>query len=160
MKAKTVVQPKKVNIHQLEEILKQNEHTIKNLQSNIELYKSKCTNYNDEAKLNERENNNTSEITKTNKNNLQTILEHNKHDYIEIDPKTNNHDQEQSGSKNNFKAETTNKQNNDKVKQIISVRTYLIGNILGRNDHRIKYIQTQNNVVIQAKYSKDRTQSL
>ena len=116
MKAKTVVQPKKANIHQLEEILKQNEHTIKNLQSNIELYKSKCTNYNDETKLNERENNNTSENTKTNKNNLQTILEHNKHDYIEIDPKTNNHDQEQSGSKNNSKAETTNKQNNDKIK--------------------------------------------
>ena len=56
--------------------------------------------YNDETKLNERENNNTSKNTKTNKNNLQTVLEHNKHDYIKIDPKTNNDNQEQSTRKN------------------------------------------------------------
>ena len=64
-----------------------NEHTIKNLQSNTELYKNKCTNYNYETKLNERENNNTSENTENNKNNLQTILEHNTHDYNKTDPK-------------------------------------------------------------------------
>ena len=37
---------------------------------------------------------------------------------------------------------------------------YLIGNIIGRNVHRIKCIQTQNNVVKQTKYHEDRTQSL
>ena len=98
--------------------------------------------------------------TKTNKNNLQTILEHNKHGYIKIDPKTNNDNQEQSTSKNALKAETTCKQNNDKIKQIISVPTYLIGNIIWRNGHRIKSIQTQSNVVIQTKYRKDRNQLL
>ena len=55
---------------------------------------------------------------------------------------------------------TTSKQNNDKIKQIISVPTYLIGNIIGRNGHRIKSIQTQNNVVIQTKYREDRNQLL
>ena len=98
--------------------------------------------------MNERENNNTSENTETSKNNLQTILEHTKHDYIKTDPKTNKDNQEQSTSKNTFKAETTSKQNNDKIKQMISVPTYLIGNIIGRNGHRIKSIQTQKNVVI------------
>ena len=143
---------KEANIHQLEEILKRNEHTIKKLQSNLELYRNKCTNYNDETELNEGGNDDTSENTKTNKNNLQTILEHNKHDYMKIDPKSNNDNQEQSTSKNALKAETTCKQNNDKIKQIISVPTYLIGNIIWRNGHRIKSIQTQNNVVIQTKY--------
>ena len=42
----------------------------------------------------------------------------------------------------------------------MSVPIYLIGNIVGRNGHRIKSIQTQNNVVIQTKYREDRTQSL
>ena len=139
---------KEANVHQLEEILKRNKHTIKNLQSNIELYKIKCSNHNDETKLNERENNNTSENTKTNKDSFKTILEHNKLDYIKTDPKTNNDNQEQSTSKGTFKAETTDKHNNDKIKQIISVPTYLIGNIIGQNDRRIKCIQTQNNVVI------------
>ena len=143
---------KEANIHQLEEILKRNEHTIKKLQSNLELYRNKCTNYNDETELNEGGNDDTSENTKTNKNNLQTILEHNKHDYMKIDPKMNNDNQKQSTSKNTLKAETTSKQNNDKIKQIISVPAYLIGNIIGRNGHRIKSIQTQNNVVIQTKY--------
>ena len=110
--------------------------------------------------MNERENDNTSENTKTNKNNLQTILEQNKHDYIKIDPKANNDNQEQSTSTNTLKAETTSKQNNAKIKQIISVSTYLIGNIIGQNSHRIKSIQTQNNVVIQTKYRKNRTQPL
>ena len=110
--------------------------------------------------MNERENNNTSENAESNKNNLQTILEHNKHDYIKTDPKTSNDNQEQSTSKNTFKAETTSKRNNDKIIQIISVPTYLIGNIIGRNGHRIKSIQTQNNVIIQIKYHKNRTQSL
>ena len=110
--------------------------------------------------MNERGNNDASENTQTDKNNLQTILERNKHDYIKIDPKMNNDSQEQSTSKNAVKAETTSKQNNDKIKQIISVPTYLIGNIIWRNGHRIKSIQTQNNVVIQTKYRKDRNQSL
>ena len=117
-------------------------------------------NYNDETKSNERENKNTSENTETNKNNLQTLLKHNKHDYIKADPKTKNDNQEQSTSKNTFKAETTSKQNNDKIKEIISVPTYLIGNIIGQNGHRIKSIQTQNNVVLHTKYQEDRTQSL
>ena len=77
---------KEVNIHQLEEILKWNEHTLKHFQSNIELYK----NYNDEAKLNDV----TSEKTKTNEDNLQTVLEYNKHICIVKDPKTNNGNQE------------------------------------------------------------------
>ena len=67
---------------------------------------------------------------------------------FKTDPKTNNDNQEQSTSKGTFKAETTDKHNNDKIKQIISVPTYLIGNIIGQNDRRIKCIQTQNNVVI------------
>ena len=79
---------------------------------------------------------------------------------MKIDPKMNNDNQKQSTSKNTLKAETTSKQNNDKIKQIISVPAYLIGNIIGRNGHRIKSIQTQNNVVIQTKYREDRTQSL
>ena len=84
--------------------------------------------------MNERENNNTSENTKTNKDSFKTILEHNKHDYIKTDPKTNNDNHEQSTSKDTFKAETTDKHSNDKIKQIISVPTYLIGNIIGQND--------------------------
>ena len=122
---------KEANIHQLEEILIWNEHTIKNLQSHLELHKNKCTNNNDETKLNERKNDTTSENTKTSKNNVQTILEQNKHDYMKIDQKTNNNNQEQSTSRSTLnKAETTNKQNNDKSKQIISVRTYLTKNII------------------------------
>ena len=116
LKSQDICSAKEVNFHQIEEILKQNEHTTKNLQSNIELYKNKCSNFNDETKLNERENNNTLENTKTNKDSLQTILEHNKHDYIKNDPKTNNDNQEQSTSTNTFKAETTDKHNNDKIK--------------------------------------------
>ena len=81
--------------------------------------------------MNERENNNTSENTKTNKGSLQTLLEHDKHDYIKNDPKINNDNQEQSTSKNTFKAGTTDKHNNDKIKQVISLPTYLIGNIIG-----------------------------
>ena len=46
---------KEANIHQLEEILKRNEHTIKNLQSNLELYRNKCTNFSDETELNENQ---------------------------------------------------------------------------------------------------------
>ena len=110
--------------------------------------------------MNEGGNDDTSENTKTNKNNLQTILEHKKHDYMKIDTKTNNHNQEQSTSRNTLKAETTSKQNNDKIKQIISVPTHLIGNIIGWNGHRIKSVQTQNNVVIPTKYREDRNQSL
>ena len=110
--------------------------------------------------MNERENNNTSENTKTNKDSLQTMLDHNKRDYIKNDPKTNNDNQEQSTSKNTFKAKTTDKHNNDKIKQTVSVLTYLIGNIIGRSGHRIKCIQTQNNVIIQTKYREGRTQSL
>ena len=110
--------------------------------------------------MNERENNNTSENTKTNKDSLQTMLDHNKCDYIKNDPKTNNDNQEQSTSKNTFKAKTADKHNNDKIKQTVSVLTYLIGNIIGRNGHRIKCIQTQNNVIIQTKYREGRTQSL
>ena len=160
LESQDISSAKGANIHQVEGILKQNEHTIKTLQSNLELYRKKCTNYNDETELNERGSNDTSDNTKTNKNNIQTILEHNKHDYMKIDPKTNNDNQEQSTSKNTLKAETKTKQNNDKIKQIISVPTYLIGNIVGRNGHRIKSIQTQSNVVIQAKYCQDRNQSL
>ena len=74
LKSQDICSAKEANIYQFEGILKENEH-IKNLQSNIELYKNKCANYNDEIKLNERENDNTPENTKTNKNNLQTILE-------------------------------------------------------------------------------------
>ena len=37
-----------------------------------------------------------------------------------------------------FKAETKDQQNNDKIKQIISVPLYLVGNIIGRNGDRIK----------------------
>ena len=51
------------NTHQLEEILKLNEHTIKSLQSSLEFYKNKCTNYNHEIELNERGNDDTSENT-------------------------------------------------------------------------------------------------
>ena len=69
---------------------------------------------------------------------------------MKIDQKTNNNNQEQSTSRSTLnKAETTNKQNNDKSKQIISVRTYLTKNTIRQNGHRIKSIQTQNNVVIQ-----------
>ena len=75
---------------------------------------------------------------------------------MKIDPKTNSDNQEQLTSKNTLKAETPSKQNNDKIKQIISVPTYLIRNIIGQNGHRIKFIQTQNNVVIQTKYREDR----
>ena len=71
---------------------------------------------------------------------------------MKIDPKMNDDNQEQSTNKNDLKAETTSKQNNDKIKQIISVLAYLIGNIIGRNGHSIKSIQTQKNVVIQTKY--------
>ena len=63
------------------------------MQSNIELFKNKCTNCNGETKLNERENNNTSENAESNQNNSQTILEHNKHDYIKTDPKASNDNQ-------------------------------------------------------------------
>ena len=84
---------KEANIHQLKEILKRNEHTITNLQSNLELTKTNVPTCNDETELNERGNDDTSENNKTNKNNLQTILEHNKHDYMEIDPKMNNDNQ-------------------------------------------------------------------
>ena len=79
---------------------------------------------------------------------------------MKIDPKMNNDNQEQSTSKNTLNAETTSKQNNDKIKQIISIPTYLIGNTIGWNGHRIKSIQTQNNVVIQTKYRKNRNQSI
>ena len=79
---------------------------------------------------------------------------------MKIDPKTNSDNQEQLTSKNTLKAETPSKQNNDKIKQIILVPTYLIRNIIGQNGHRIKFIQTQNNVVIQTKYCEDRNQSL
>ena len=78
---------------------------------------------------------------------------------MKIDPKTNNDNQEQSTSRNTVKLETTSEQNNDKTKQIISVPTYLIGNTIGQNGHRIKSIQTQNNVVIQSKYREERNQS-
>ena len=54
LKSQDSCSTKEANIHQLKEILKQNEHTIKNLKSNIELYKKKCANYNGETKLNER----------------------------------------------------------------------------------------------------------
>ena len=42
----------------------------------------------------------------------------------------------------------------------MSVPIYLIRNIVGRNGHRTKSLQTQNNVVIQTKYREERTQSL
>ena len=50
---------------------------------------------------------------------------------MKIDPKMNNDNQEQSTSKNTLNAETTSKQNNDKIKQIISIPTYLTGNTIG-----------------------------
>ena len=105
-------------------------------------------------------NNNKSENTKTSKNNLQTILEHNKHDYINIDPKINNDNQEQSTNRNNSRPKQQANKNNNKLKQLISVLKYLIGNTIGRNGNWIKPIQTQNNVIIQIKYCKDRTESL
>ena len=58
---------KESRLYQLDEILKRNEYTFKNIQSIIELYKNKCTNYNHETKSTERENNNISENTKTTK---------------------------------------------------------------------------------------------
>lgn len=96
---------KESRLYQLDEILKRNEYTFKNLQSIIELSKNKCTNYNHETKSTKRENNNISENTKTAKIINQTILDHNKHDYINKDPKSNNDNQEQSTSKNTFDAE-------------------------------------------------------
>ena len=99
--------------------------------------------------MNESENDNSSENTKTNKDNLQKLLEHNKHDYIKNHPKTNNKNQEKSTSKSPFKVETAKKQDNDKIKQIISVPTYLIRNKIGQNGYKIKTIQTQN-VTIQS----------
>ena len=50
--------------------------------------KNKYTNYNDEKKLNERENDNASEKTKPIKIIYKNILVHNKNDYIKIDPRT------------------------------------------------------------------------